>query len=416
MRVLVFCVDRNWTGIARLPHALADAGFDVACLCDPHSWIARTRYLARRYDLPTSHLGEALFAALAAAIRDWRPVRLVPGDEDAVRFMQRIVTLADSGTMEVDGEVLAVVRASLGDKTTYAATLSKHATQQVAQRLGIVTPESHIVNGTAQALDFAAAHGYPVVLKKAHGSAGSGVRVCPDRNTLERTTVEWLDPQRRFPFSPQARAALRRGDLVPALKRIARDLVEQHRPLAPGTGETTVIVQRYIEGMPAMFACVANEGRVLAGIAGLKLSVHPPVTGPASVVRLKHAEELAAAAGSMIREYGFNGFASFDFILEKNTNIAHLIECNPRPVPILHLGPRAGADLCAAWHAALAGAPAAAPEYATQELTVTLFPQELLRDPVFADLRTDLHDIPHDDPELLDALSDLVRREADQRP
>lgn len=419
MRVLVFCVHHSWTGITRLPHALADAGFEVACLCDPRSYIARTRFLARRYDLPSPRPGERMYAALRAAVTDWEPVRIVPGDEDAVRMLHRIAQLADAGRLAGDGALVDVVRHSLGDPARLDATLDKHALQLLAEQLGIPMPASRLVNDTAQATAFAEEHGYPVVVKKSLGTGGSGVRVCAGRDALERAVVEWLEPFRHYPVTPRARDTLWRGAIVQGVKRVLRDLLARNRRFG-ATVEGTLSVQRHVDGTPAMLACVAHEGRVLADVGGLALCVHPPITGPTSVVHLHHRADMAAVAAALVRAFGFNGFASFDFVIEHGTGIAHLIECNPRPVPIAHLGARVGADLCAAWYAALAGTPRPSVLHATRELTVAMFPQELLRDPTAVaragDAADRFHDVPLDDPTLHDALLALVAQRTARRP
>jgi hypothetical protein len=46
-RLLIFSSDPAIVGLARLPKALKNVGFEVAAICFPQSFIAKTRYLDR---------------------------------------------------------------------------------------------------------------------------------------------------------------------------------------------------------------------------------------------------------------------------------------------------------------------------------------------------------------------------------
>ena len=115
---------------------------------------------------------------------------------------------------------------------------------------------------------------------------------------------------------------------------------------------------------------------------------------------------MAASSERMVAALGATGFLSFDFMIERATGNAFLLECNPRPNHVTHLGGRLGVDLCSALHAGLRP-PARAGSRDTPPLgphdsgTIALFPQEWLRAPDSAALHDGYHDVPWDDPDLV---------------
>jgi len=109
------------------------------------------------------------------------------------------------------------------------------------------------------------------------------------------------------------------------------------------------------------------------------------------------------AAGKLVAAWGLTGFVAFDFIVDAQGD-AWLIECNPRPTSISHLGARLGEDICAALYCRLARQPPP-PINPGAELVVAHFPQEMLRDPASPYLTKAFHDVPVDDPGLMRRLS-----------
>ena len=112
---------------------------------------------------------------------------------------------------------------------------------------------------------------------------------------------------------------------------------------------------------------------------------------------------ISEAAAKLIAAYGCSGFIGFDFMEEAATGRAFLLECNPRPIQVTHLGPRIGVDLCATLAAALRGE-APPPQAPTSEAEIALFPQEWLRDPASLAGASRFLDVPWEDPALLRAM------------
>lgn len=411
-RVLILAIDREWTGIARLPRALRAAGFAVAALCPADSFLAATRFLDLRFDLAAARPGPRLLDALAHAMREWDPVRVVPGDDASVRFLHRVVRAGVAGRLPALAPgLLATIASSLGSPETFDATTDKLATQRAALALGVAVPRGREIDGPEDARAFAAETGFPVVVKKSFGSAGAGVRMCANEAELLAVVRRWSRERPPTPlarFVDELRTHRSVSGAVRALKRWTRDSLERASELAQPASGAGLSLQEFVDGTPAVHTLVAHEGRVLAGFAAVKRRIHPPVTGPATVVRVTDRPDFEEAARRLFGRFAYSGFASMDFMIERETNRALFLEINPRPIPLTHLGAGAGRDLCAAWLAALTGGSWSAASGPVREWTVTLFPQEMRRAPGEPDLATDFHDVPLDDPPLLEALERVI--------
>ena len=143
---------------------------------------------------------------------------------------------------------------------------------------------------------------------------------------------------------------------------------------------------------------------MLAGLTALKEKTYPDAKSPSSVVRLERYPEMRLAAEKLAGAWELSGFIGFDFILDPQGN-SWLIECNPRPTSIAHLGGRVGEDICLALHHQLAGLPPLAMQQ-KGTLFVAHYPHETMRDPASPYLTAAIHDVPWDDPGLLRRLSE----------
>lgn len=151
-----------------------------------------------------------------------------------------------------------------------------------------------------------------------------------------------------------------------------------------------------------MVAAVAIEGRTLASFAGIALRT-VSATGPSTVVRVCPHPAMQLAATRMIAALGATGFIGFDFMIEQDTGTAFLLECNPRPIQICHLGERIGVDLCTALVAALRGEAAVA-DKAIASRDIALFPQAWKLGLAQTTPDAPLLDIPRNDRSLLHAM------------
>lgn len=126
-------------------------------------------------------------------------------------------------------------------------------------------------------------------------------------------------------------------------------------------------------------------------------------SGPATVLRLIENAEMSATAETIVRGLNLSGFHGLDYMLEPESGNAHLIEINPRSTQVGHLTMGPGRDLPAALFSAVSGRTLRESPQITENNTVALFPQEWLRDSESAFLKTCYHDVPWEEPRLVNA-------------
>ncbi len=375
--ILMVSFEVERCGPARLPRALAKAGFCVHALCRPDDPLAATRFLERVFPLDTVAALHRFEPILARVMDACRPDLVVASDERAVVCLQALVRRAerDGGCRFLAPHQLRTLICSLGRPDRFDAMLLKSETQALARRLGIATPDGATVDTVETALAAADRLGWPVYLKQSFGWAGLGVVACGDAEALAAAMERVLE---RRPS--------------PARRLIRRLLDRDWYPVA-----TAVDVQSAVEGAPAMVAAVAIRGRMLAAFSGAVVRTLSP-NGPSSVVEITAHPAMEAASRRMIGALGITGFVGFDFMIERATGRAVLLECNPRPIQISHLGDRIGVDLAEALAAALAGRPTR-DLHAEQTMDVALFPHG--RDHASNSI---VLDVPSDDARLIGAL------------
>jgi len=359
-RVLVVSLS-NWMGAPRLPRAFERAGFRVLTFGFSGTLIQRSQAVSEAVIVPESIGNHELLEKLRNTIEQAGPDLVVPTDDasvlavNAVRFQPNL--------SERTRELLTT---SLGDARHSATVRNRKLLARLAISLGVRTPAQEVVRNLAEAREFAARHGYPIVLKEEDSVAGMGVTICKDESELERTVA----------------------------RRVAQN---------PAIYAEGVLVQSFVEGRTAMRVVAARAGKVLGGLSALKLETWPTSTGPSTCVEFIEHPEMAATAEVVTGALGYGGFASLDFIVD-GAGRAYLIELNPRPTPISHLGERFGACLCRRLHAALTGAPIPTAEPEGLPVRVALFPQEWVRAPDSPHLAAGVfHDVPWDEPDLVEA-------------
>ncbi len=373
-------------GIARFPKALYEAGFKVGLLCAPDSFISKTRYVEQKRFLreykPSITLFNSLAKDLSKAIEEFAPKLVLPGDERAVYCLHQITRLAEKGQLKfISSETLAVIKFSLCDPTFYTATNNKNDAQALAKSLGISVPKQFVICHQEEAIAAANQLNYPVVLKKGVGEAGLGVKICQTKEQL-------LDCLNLPLFRQPSR-----------YKQILRKLLGREISWIPNN--SAMALQQYIVGTPSIHCVAALKGKILASWTVIKEGVN--ATGQATRIRFVERPEMAAAVAKFVAHIGYTGFADFDFLIDAITDMPYFIECNPRPSPIFHLGKTIGIDLAQAMFAGLANQRYAALPRLNEHQPIALFPQEWLRDPHSAYLKSPFHDIPWDDPLLLRA-------------
>ena len=392
-KVLLLALETQWPGAARLPRALQDAGFSVGVASRAAAYVAHTRFRDQLFLLPEKHHGDGLLAGIRTIVRAWRPDLTLPLDDRAALFLAQVHEHIADG--EGPDELARLLRRSLGNPAAIFEAASKRRTLEAARNLGLRVPAGQRADSVPDIVEFGRRHGFPVVLKRSFDSGGNGVFICPDEAKATAVMAQWQRKQKL-------------GDRVWLWREEFRGRMMTRHWLP---ADQTVTVSRFVAGECATLLAAAVDGRMLAALTAVKVKSYPDEQGPSSVLRFVRVEEMRRAAETMLQHWRLTGLIGFDFILDA-AGQAWLIECNPRATPIAHLGGRAGEDLCAALHAGLTGisAPAADPE---SGLLVAHFPAESWRDPQSPYLVSAYHDVPADDPGLLEALK---RGEPPRRP
>lgn len=387
MNILIIAMEAGRWGPVRLAKPLGEAGFQVASLCSDDNPLARTRFVDRRFTLAGGRSSRRLEADLARAMRDWRPRLVIPADEQVVAWLHALVRNGQGRRRSkgggLDAEMLATVQASLGRPDQLDAMLFKTETLRLARHLGVRTPAGVTLRPGCDAMGVAESIGFPLYVKNSFSWAGQGLRYCADRSAAA-IALSAIDTDRQ------------------AQKRSSRALVKRLIDRDWYPTDAAIDLQRAIEGTPAMYCAVALGGKSLAGFAGFARHTLS-ANGPSTVVRIQGHPAMAAASEALIAAMGASGFIGFDFMIQAGTGDAYLLECNPRPIQVGHLGPYVGVDLCASLAAGLRGEEQSAAG-AAGRADIALFPQEWLRDPAgVAGLEMPL-DAPWDDPDLLRAM------------
>lgn len=353
-------------GGMHLPRHLTRNGVATAFV-GPHKCLAfRSGHLSANFPWQADG-GFVPLEPFAECVAQFRPDRVVPLDEPTALVLQRIGIghRADNAT-GFPAELVALVRRSLGDPAGYPLDAVRRQAWATARAAGIPVPDQADVEGLESVLAFS--RGYPLVLKQETSMGGTGSVIVHDEAALREF----------FARSYQADGP-------------------------------RWVVQSHIPGTLGMHAVLADRGRVLAQVSAIQLtrrSERP--TAPSSVVLVCRHEAMAAAGAAFVAATGASGFHAWDFQLTGDGHSrVYLIEHNPRPISISHLGGLVGDDLCAALAVHCGGA--AGPEHtaaavASPPCRVALFPDEWQRDPRSPMLHEAFHDAPWDDPALLAAL------------
>jgi len=384
-RILIVSFDRKRTGIARLPRALQDAGFEVGIACFKDSHLAVTRFRDQFFPWNSKFYGGSLLRQLRKFIHIWTPDLLIPGDETTVLFLTQVFKKINQSL----DPLAQLLKHSLGNPAALLEATSKRLTFEKARQLKIRAPQTAAVENEAALHSFIQQSGFPVMLKRSFSWGGNDSALC--RNESETTAIwkKWYRKpgwKRRF---YAWRNAIR-----------GRELSRKWLPT-----DETIIASEYISGQTAMCMTVAFEGQLLAALTAVTERTFPRELSPSSVVRFVQNPEMRRIAEKMIATWKLSGFIGFDFILQPDGS-TYLLECNPRPIPISHLGTQVGEDLCRALFNELTGQPAAKSNHA-RDLLVAHFPQEKLRDANSHFLTEAFHDVPEYDSALFHRFSKL---------
>ena len=379
-RILLAATTR-WSATARLAKALLAAGCDVAVVCPRQHPVTTIRHA------PTAYRYHALtpLRSLRAALDAARPDVVIPCDDLATAHLVRLYDEAVAGGQASEGR-RALLETSLGEPGGMQVAATRSRCMAFAHERGIRVPPTAVVHTEPELVDWLARHGCPAVLKTDGSYGGRGVRIIDSMAEASRVWHALSTPP--SPARAVKRAIVNRDTtyLLPCLQRT--------RPV--------VNVQAFVAGQDANCTVACWKGKILASIGACVLKTLDAL-GPSSVLRVVDHREMFAAVEELVGQLRLSGLIGFDFLLEKGTGDAYLIEVNPRAPQVGHLQLGPGRDLVGAIRAAVSGEVPRTVAPVTDRDVIALFPQEWLRDPTSDYLKTAYHDVPWDEPELIRA-------------
>ncbi|MHB8474450.1 MAG: ATP-grasp domain-containing protein [Gammaproteobacteria bacterium] len=321
--------------------------------------------------------------SLRAAIMSAAPDLVIPCDDNAVAHLSQLYV--NTGEADPTANALRdLISRSLGAPEASALATARGRLIALAAEEGVRVPKSSVVATPEELKAWLTQYGFPAVIKIDRTWGGQGVSIVSNHEEAQRAFD--LMASRPAVVHAMARMFLERDPslFLNSLRKARR----------------TITLQKFIPGTPANRAVACWQGQVLAGISVEAIRTQHP-TGPATVVRVIENPEMSEAVSRLVRRLGISGLWGVDFILEESTGAAYLIEVNPRATPICHLPLGAGQNLPAALYMQLAGTRPLAPPATIDGDVIAIFPGEWHRDPASPYLHSDYHDIPRDEPELI---------------
>jgi hypothetical protein len=377
-RILLVTTCR-WFATARLAIAFRDVGCHIEVVCPRQHPASKTPAVRKLHTYrglaPTQSIRTALIAS--------RPDLVVPCDDFATKCLHQVY---DDARVSGETAIESLLERSLGNPAGFATVRSRAATMALARELGVNVPETAVIQSADALTQWTTRYGLPVVLKADGTSGGRGVHV-------GTSTADALEALQRLGAPPPATRAIKRAVvnrdtnfLLPFLRR----------------SHSVVNAQRFVAGRDANITIACWKGQVLASIpVSVEKTLDP--NGPASVVRLVENSEMLEAVTRIVSALRLSGLAGFDFLIDEQTQAAYLIDVNPRATQIGHLSLGPGRDLPAALRAAVTGESVRERPAVTTSDLIAFFPQEWMRDSGSSLLRSAHHDVPWDEPSLLQA-------------
>jgi ATP-grasp domain len=366
----------NWWPIAaRAAISLRRYGARVAAICPPGHPLHDVSGLEEIH----SYRRFAARRSLLAAIRQAQPDVIIPCDDRSVALLHQIYRQYP--------EHRALIERSLGRAASFAVVASRTRLLEVANSLGVLVPSTCRLVSTEDASRRFGEYAPTAIIKLDGSYGGEGVRVV-------RSAVEAATAFRRM---------LKGQRLGTALKRA---LVNQD-PLAMwafGRRELPAIsLQRFVNGTPANIMCASWQGTVLGTVSVEALSCQGE-TGAANVVRVIHNDAMRTAASLLAHQLHLSGFFGLDFILERSSGHAFLIEMNPRCTQLGHLPLESDGDLIGALWARVTGVKRTESDFVIEQPTIAFFPQSWQWDTSVDLMRSAYHDVPWGENALIEGL------------
>ena len=177
-----------------IPAALVQAGFEVSLLTPRNSLAEKSRFLSKVGYLPDNATFQQWVIAFAGAVKATAPRIVLPCDDMAFRLLAMLMHSPRGLQPDMQVQLASLIRESLGDPDYYDISVDKTLLPSAAEAIGVRVPPYEIATTPEMAATFAAAHGYPIVLKRGHGFAGQGVAICANRGRTH-SSVRGIHPR-----------------------------------------------------------------------------------------------------------------------------------------------------------------------------------------------------------------------------
>src|ERR1700744_682284 len=336
-RPKVLLADTNrWALSARLAIALTDVGCDGFAICvAPSHALMKTRAIKRVFRYRAFHALESLEAAIEAV----EPDAVIPSWDRSPEHLPKLYEDAQ-GRGPAGAKLVQLLEHSLGSPGSYPIVSSRYDLLSLAREEGVPAPETIRISSLEDLEALAGQQEFPWVLKADGTWGGVGVKVI---HSAQEIVPAWAELTRMYRF-----------------KRALKRFVVNRDPFplyswSKGTKRATV-VQTYIDGRPANCTAFAWQGQLL-GLIGVEVVQSEGTTGPACIVRIVENEQMKYAASRIASRLSLSGFFGLDFMVERKTGIAYLIEMNPWIATPCHLRLGKGRDLPGALWSRLADQP-----------------------------------------------------------
>lgn len=370
----------RWFSTARLALAFRRVGCVVDAVCPSGHPVLATRAVENNYGYnaltPIHSYREAILSS-------W-PDLIVPCDDLAVKHLHSLYERTGEDSLDSSTLIRWVMEASLGDPCGHPITGSRDNFMAMVYAEGIRAPETKAVSSEQEVKEWLQRFGFPAVLKADGTSGGEGVRIVETREEALRAYRSLRAPVEGLVAAKRACIDRDWNSVMPWLTRRQR----------------MVSIQAFVDGPDANLAACCWQGKILSSIAVEVLETWRP-KGPATMVRVIENSEMQRAAEKIVRRLNFSGLCGFDFLLDRGTGGAFLIEMNARATQTCHLPLDHGRDLVAALSWRLNRQAACRMPIDLRGDTIALFPLAWNGDTESDRFLCSYHDIPWEEPELV---------------
>ena len=361
-----------WPLSARLAVRLLEHGCTVMALCPPGHVLSEVTGIGTLHSYNNFDSMAALEKAIVAA----RPDLVIPCDDRAVAQLHAL--------HESRPEHRALIERSLGAPEYYHTLRSRVGCAGLARDLGVAVPQTRAIASEADIREWFAATPGRAALKVDGSSGGHGVQIVDDP---QECVVAW----RRLAKAPPVGLAWKRW-------LVDSDPLAFWPPLR--TGQPAASLQKFVPGRAANAMVACWEGEVL-GMVAVEVLCSQGATGASTVVRVISHPQIEQVGATLVRGLRLSGFCGFDFMLHESSEVAWLIEVNPRCTQLGHLVLRGRGDLAGSLCTRLGAPPMSRAQKQLESDLIAFFPQALAWNPDSPYMESSSHDVPWTEPRLV---------------